>query len=71
MFAVGGGRLAALRELPHRQRACLVLRYYQEHIDDIAAALGMSGNSVKTHLKRGLRGLAATLEPAMNENGHG
>lgn len=49
----------ALRELPHRQRNALVLRYYEElGIDDIAAAMGISRNSVKTHLKRGL----ATLE---------
>ncbi len=64
--------VAALRALPHRQRECLALRYYLElSVDDIAAALGLSANSVKTHLKRGLRGLAATLEPAMKENGHG
>ncbi|HUQ62307.1 MAG TPA: sigma-70 family RNA polymerase sigma factor [Acidimicrobiales bacterium] len=45
----------ALRDLPHRQRDCLVLRYYQElGIDDIAETLGISRNSVKTHLKRGL-----------------
>jgi RNA polymerase sigma-70 factor (sigma-E family) len=64
--------VAALRALPHRQRECLALRYYLElSVDDIADALGLSANSVKTHLKRGLRGLAATLEPAMKENGHG
>jgi RNA polymerase sigma-70 factor (sigma-E family) len=45
----------ALRDLPHRQRDCLVLRYYHElGIDDIAATLGVSPNSVKTHLRRGL-----------------
>jgi len=45
----------ALRALPHRQRDCVVLRYYQElGIDEIAEALGISRNSVKTHLKRGL-----------------
>jgi RNA polymerase sigma-70 factor (sigma-E family) len=53
----------ALRGLPHRQRECLALRYYLElPIDEIADALGVSANSVKTHLKRGLRGLAAVLE---------
>jgi RNA polymerase sigma-70 factor (sigma-E family) len=53
----------ALRALPHRQRECLALRYYLElPVDDIAEMLGLSPNSVKTHLKRGLRGLAATLE---------
>jgi RNA polymerase sigma-70 factor (sigma-E family) len=54
--------LDALRELPARQRACLVLRYYDElGIDDIAATLGVSRNSVKTHLQRGLDGLEAHL----------
>ena len=53
----------ALRGLPHRQRECLALRYYLElSIEDIAEALGVSANSVKTHLKRGLRSLAAALE---------
>jgi RNA polymerase sigma-70 factor (ECF subfamily) len=37
----------ALRELPHRQRDCIVLRYYDDlGIDDIAATLGISRNSV-------------------------
>jgi RNA polymerase sigma-70 factor (sigma-E family) len=55
----------ALRCLPRRQRECLALRYYLElPIDEIADALGVSVNSVKTHLKRGLRGLAAALEDA-------
>jgi RNA polymerase sigma-70 factor (sigma-E family) len=45
----------ALRDLPHRQRDCLVLRYYHElGIDGIADTLGLSPNSVKTHLRRGL-----------------
>ena len=53
----------ALRDLPHRQRDCLVLRYYQElGIDDIADALGISRNSVKTHLQRGLAAMETRLE---------
>src|SRR5215218_11486218 len=53
----------ALRALPRRQRECLALRYYLElSIEDMADALGVSMNSVKTHLKRGLRGLATALE---------
>ncbi len=52
----------ALRELPHRQRDCIVLRYYDElGIDDIAATLGISRNSVKTHLGRGLDALERKL----------
>jgi RNA polymerase sigma-70 factor (sigma-E family) len=53
----------ALRELPHRQRDCIVLRYYDElGIDDIATTLGISRNSVKTHLSRGLDALERKLE---------
>jgi RNA polymerase sigma-70 factor (sigma-E family) len=53
----------ALRALPRRQRDCVALRYYLElGIDEIAATLGVSPNSVKTHLTRGLRSLAAQLE---------
>lgn len=52
----------ALRGLPHRQRDCLILRYYDElAVDDIATTLGISRNSVKTHLTRGVRALASAL----------
>ncbi len=54
--------LEALRDLPHRQRDCLVLRYYDElGIDEIAATLDLSRNSVKTHLQRGLAALGRRL----------
>ena len=55
--------IEALRALPRRQRDCVVLRYYLElSIADIAVTLGLSANSVKTHLQRGLRSLKADLE---------
>lgn len=55
--------ITALRDLPRRQRDCVALRYFLElSVEDIAATLGVSPNSVKTHLQRGLRSLAATLE---------
>jgi RNA polymerase sigma factor (sigma-70 family) len=55
----------ALRDLPGRQRDCLVLRYYHElGIDDIATTLGLSRNSVKTHLQRGLAGMERALGTA-------
>jgi RNA polymerase sigma-70 factor (sigma-E family) len=55
--------IEALRGLPRRQRDCVVLRYYLElSIGDIAGTLGLSPNSVKTHLQRGLRSLKAHLE---------
>ena len=54
--------LDALRSLPHRQRVCLVLRYYDElGVEDIGATLGVSRNSVKTHLQRGLAALERRL----------
>jgi len=56
--------LAALRALPDRQRECLVLRYYGELSEaEIAAALGISTGSVKTHTHRGMAALEGALEP--------
>jgi RNA polymerase sigma-70 factor (sigma-E family) len=53
----------ALQALPNRQRDCLTLRYYLDlSPPDIAATLGLSVNSVKTHLGRGLAALEAGLE---------
>ena len=54
--------IETLRELSHRQRTCLVLRYYDElGIDEIADTLKISRNSVKTHLTRGLAAMAELL----------
>jgi RNA polymerase sigma-70 factor (sigma-E family) len=54
--------LAALRSLPHRQRDCLVLRYYLDLSEaDIAATLGISAGSVKTHVHRGMATLTERL----------
>jgi RNA polymerase sigma factor (sigma-70 family) len=54
--------IEALRGLPLRQRDCVVLRYYFEAgVADIAETLGISANSVKTHLKRGLAALERSL----------
>ncbi|WP_404385579.1 sigma-70 family RNA polymerase sigma factor [Knoellia locipacati] len=53
----------ALRALPKRQRDCVTLRYYLDlGIPDIAETLGLSANTVKTHLQRGMASLAQTLE---------
>lgn len=58
-----------LRELPHRQRDCVVLRYYEElGIDEIAATLEISPNSVKTHLKRALATMGSRLGVPMDED---
>ncbi len=54
--------LEAVRALPARQRDCVALRYFEESsIDGIAATLGLSVNSVKTHLQRALASLDRTL----------
>ena len=54
--------VAALSRLPARQRECLVLRYI-DGTPEVATAtmLGISVNSVKTHVRRGL----ATLRPEL------
>ena len=55
--------LEAVRSLPRRQRDCVALRYFEElSIDQIAATLDVSVNSVKTHLKRALAALERALE---------
>ena len=52
----------AVDALPTRQRECVVLRYTDDlTVADIAAALGISEGSVKTHLHRGLSSLSETL----------
>jgi RNA polymerase sigma factor (sigma-70 family) len=54
--------LAAVDRLPWRQRQCVVLRYYAGlHDHEIAAALGLSLGSAKTHLRRGQHALRAEL----------
>jgi RNA polymerase sigma-70 factor (sigma-E family) len=54
----------ALRRLSPRQRAVLVLRYYEDLPEaEIAALLRCSPGTVKTHAHRGLRALRAELGP--------
>ncbi len=55
--------LRELRALPDRQREVLTLRYYLDLSEaEIAATLGISAGSVKTHAHRGLAALATRLE---------
>ncbi len=55
----------ALRGLPRRQREVVVLRYVADFPEaDVAAALGVSVGSVKTHASRGLAALRAGLTGA-------
>lgn len=57
--------LAAVSGLPRRQRDCITLRYFEEYpVAQIASTLGMSANTVKTHLQRAL----AALERALAES---
>jgi RNA polymerase sigma-70 factor (sigma-E family) len=53
----------ALRTLSQRQRECVVLRYYAGLSEaEIAASLGISAGSVKSHTSRAMTALAARLE---------
>lgn len=55
--------LAAVRLLPGRQRACIVLRFYEDMTEaQIAQTLGISPGSVKTHLHRAMQALTTRLE---------
>jgi RNA polymerase sigma-70 factor (ECF subfamily) len=61
-----GERLeVALRALPERQRAVVVLRHYQElSLEEIATTLGMSLGTVKSSLHRALHRMRDTLTEA-------
>jgi RNA polymerase sigma-70 factor (sigma-E family) len=53
----------ALRRLPRRQRQVVVLRYLADWSEaDVAAALGVSTGSVKSHASRGLAALRHHLD---------
>lgn len=55
--------LEAINDLPSRQRACLVLRFYMDLSErEIAETLSISVNSVKTHCRRGMMALQGSLE---------
>lgn len=55
--------VAALRTLPARQREAVVLRFYLDLSEaEMAAAMGVSAGSVKTHLHRGLSALQTRIE---------
>ena len=55
--------VAALRDLPGRQREAIVLRYYADLSEaEIATAMHISRGAVKSHTSRGMAALRAALE---------
>jgi RNA polymerase sigma-70 factor (sigma-E family) len=55
--------VAALRDLPDRQREAIVLRYYGDLSEaEIAATMGISRGAVKSHTARGMIALRTALE---------
>jgi RNA polymerase sigma factor (sigma-70 family) len=55
--------IAALAELPRRQREALVLRYYADLSEaQTAHAMGISAGAVKSHTSRGMAALRHLLE---------
>jgi RNA polymerase sigma-70 factor, ECF subfamily len=57
---------AALRQLPRRQCEAIVLRYLLDFSEaEVAAALGVSQGTVKTHLHRGIAALRKTVGPGL------
>jgi RNA polymerase sigma-70 factor (sigma-E family) len=62
--------LAALAALSPQQRACLVLRYYDDlPVAEIAARVGIAEGTVKRHLHDGTKRLAALLSAAEEGGG--
>jgi RNA polymerase sigma factor (sigma-70 family) len=62
--AVRQALTAALRRLPRRQCEAIVLRYLLDFSEaEVAAALGVSQGTVKTHLHRGVAALRGSLGP--------
>lgn len=55
--------LDALRRIPLRQRACLVLRFWEDYsVEDTARMLGCQKGTVKSQTARGLQALRRVLE---------
>ncbi len=61
---------ALLRELPSKQRAVLVLRFYQDlSVPQIATELGIPEGTVKSQLSRGLATMRTRLGDRSDETG--
>ena len=63
---------AALRLLPPRQRATVVLRFYCDlPVEDAAEILGVSPGTVKSQTSKALAAMRATLAPVLDGDHHG
>ncbi len=61
--ALRAALMSALADLPLRQRACVVLRYFDDlSVADTAAVLGCSEGTVKSQTSRALASLRSTFE---------
>jgi RNA polymerase sigma factor (sigma-70 family) len=57
-----------LAQVPARQRACLVLRFYDDlSVSEAASALGISEGTVKSQTARGLETLQAAFARETND----
>lgn len=57
--------LTALNDLSPRQRACVVLRYYQDlTVAQVASELGVAEGTIKRYLSEAMTRLAVRLSPA-------
>jgi len=62
-LALRSALMSALAGLPPRQRACVVLRYFEDlSVSDTAAALGCSDGTVKSQTSRALTSLRSALD---------
>jgi RNA polymerase sigma-70 factor (sigma-E family) len=61
--------LTALNDLSPRQRACVVLRYYEDlPVAEVAAQLGVAEGTVKRYLSEAMTRLAGRLSPAQSRD---
>lgn len=55
---------SALKELPHRQRQAIILRYYLDYsYSEIAAAMDCPDATARSHVRRALRRMRLSIDP--------